>query len=171
MKNLKTIQALALALLMAVALAVPFALAQSGGTDQGAQHRRGEWRERGQRGDDMFGGLARLNLTDAQKAQLKQLHQSFRDRTQSLHQELRAKEVELHQATQGNTFNEALATQKLTEIAPLRAKLMGEEFKLRQETLAMLTPEQKTQLEQQREQFKARRGQFKGQRAERKAQD
>ena len=171
MKNLKSIQALALALLMALALAVPFALAQSGGTDQGAQQKRGEWRGRDHRGEHMFGGLAGLNLSDAQKTQLKQLHQSFRDRTLALRQELRTKEQELRQAHQGNTFNEALATQKLTEIAPLRAKLMGEEFKLRQETMAMLTPEQKTQLEQQREQFKARRGQFSGKRAENKTQD
>ena len=174
MKNLKSIQALALGLLMALALAVPFALAQSGGTDQGAKQRRGEWRGRGHRGDNMmFGGLARLNLNDAQKTQLKQIHQSFRDRTQSLRQELRTKEQELRQANQVDTFNEALATQKLTEMASLRAKLMGEQFKLRQETMALLTPEQKTQLQQQREQIKARRGQFggKGKRAESKTQD
>jgi Spy/CpxP family protein refolding chaperone len=56
-------------------------------------------------------------------------------------------------------------------MAPLRAKLMSEHFKLRQEALAVLTPEQKAQLEQLREQFKARRGQFGGKRAERKAQE
>ena len=34
---------------------------------------------------------------------------------------------------------------------------MGEQFKLRQEMLAVLTPEQKTQLEQKRAEFKAKR--------------
>ena len=42
--------------------------------------------------------------------------------------------------------------------------MMGEQFKLRQEMLAVLTAEQRTQLEQQREQRKARRGEFRGRR-------
>ena len=46
--------------------------------------------------------------------------------------------------------------------AALQAKLMGEEFRLRQESLPVLTPEQKTQLEQRREQFKNRRGERRG---------
>jgi hypothetical protein len=41
------------------------------------------------------------------------------------------------QARQGDTFNESLATQKLTEMASLEAKLMAEEFKLHQDTLAI----------------------------------
>ena len=43
-------------------------------------------------------------------------------------------------------------------MASLEAKLMGEEFKLHQETLSVLTAEQKAQLEQSKAQFKARRG-------------
>jgi Spy/CpxP family protein refolding chaperone len=64
----------------------------------------------------------------------------------------------LRQASEGGTFNEALATQKLTEAAGLRAKLMGEQFKMRQEMQSVLTAEQKTQLEQKRAEFKAKRG-------------
>jgi Spy/CpxP family protein refolding chaperone len=50
-----------------------------------------------------------------------------------------------------------LATQKLQESASLQAKLMGEQFRMRQEMLSVLTPEQKTQLEQKRAEFKAKR--------------
>ena len=95
-----------------------------------------------------------MNLTEAQKAQMKQIREGYRERTQPLHQELRAKRQELRQETQGGTFNEALTTQVLTESAALEAKLMGERFKMRQEMLALLTPEQKNQLEQMREQHK-----------------
>ena len=41
--------------------------------------------------------------------------------------------------------------------AGLQAKLMGEQFRMRQEMLSVLTPEQKTQLEQKRAEFKAKR--------------
>jgi len=43
-------------------------------------------------------------------------------------------------------------------MASLQAKMMGEQVKLHQAMLSVLTPEQKTQLEQQKAQFKARRG-------------
>jgi Spy/CpxP family protein refolding chaperone len=64
----------------------------------------------------------------------------------------------LRQASEGGTFNEALATQKLTEMAGLQAKMMGEEFRLHQETLSVLTAEQKAQLDQAKAQFKTRKG-------------
>jgi protein CpxP len=105
------------------------------------------------------GGFFRgLNLTDDQKAKIKTIRESFAERNKPLREQLRAKRQELRQASEGGTFNEALATQKLTEMASLEAKLMGEEFKLHQETLSVLTAEQKAQLEQSKAQFKARRG-------------
>jgi protein CpxP len=110
----------------------------------------------------------KLNLTDDQKARMKTIRESFGERTKSLRDQLEAKRQELRQANHGDTFNEALATQKLTESAGLQAKLMGEEFKLRQEMLTILTPEQKTQLDQMRQQFKGGHGDFKGRRGERR---
>jgi len=178
MKKLGKIKTLTIASLSAVALAAPIAFAQTAGTTQdtqqatGARHGghgkgwgrggsdregregRGGWGKRGGMGGMMFGGV---NLTDDQKAKMKQIGESFRERTQSLHQQLRAKRQELRQASEGSTFNEALATQKLQESASLQAKLMGEQFRMRQEMLTVLPPEQKTQLEQKRAEFKAKR--------------
>jgi protein CpxP len=174
MKNLATIKTLTIASLSVLALTVSIALAQTGAQQKGdSQGPRGErhghgegWGERGGRGGGMHGMFFRgLNLTDDQKSKMKQISQSFRERTQSLHQELRAKREELHQASDGGTFNEAVATQKLQESASLQAKLMGEQFKMRQEMLAVLTPEQKTQMEQKRAEFKDKwqnRGHHKG---------
>ena len=185
MKKLGKIKTLTIASLSAVALAAPIAFAQSTGTIQDTQQKttsgegRGEGRGHGKgwgdregrgkgegrewRGDREGRGGERgmmfrgVDLTDDQKAKMKQIGQSFRERTQSLHQSLRAKRQELRQASEGGTFNEALATQKLQESASLQAKLMGEQFRMRQEMQAVLTPEQKTQLEQKRAEFKAKR--------------
>ena len=174
MKNLATIKTLTIASLSVLALTVSIALAQTSGTTQKGQsrgERHGEgWGKRGERDGGMRGMFFRgLNLTDDQKAKMKQISQSFRERTQSLHQELQAKRQELHQAGEGANFNEALATQKLQESAGLQAKLMGEQFKMRQEMLAVLTSEQKAQLEQKRAEFQGRgneRGHRKDQRNE-----
>ncbi len=175
MKKLGKIKTLTIASLSAVALAAPIAFAQSNSTNQDTQQVNGErhgnrskgWGDRegkegregrgwgGERGGRMRGMMG-INLTDDQKTKMKQISQSFRERTQSLHEALRAKRQELRQATEGGTFNEALATQKLQESAGIQAKLMGEQFKMRQEMLSVLTPEQKTQLEQKRAEFKAK---------------
>jgi protein CpxP len=169
MKKLGKVKTLAIAALATVALATPIVIAQqrAGGGHDKAQH--GEWGgggrggERGERGGH-FGGermFAGLDLTDAQKAQMKQLRESIGASTKSLREQLRAKHEELRQAEAGGTFNEALATQKLTEAAGIEAKLMGAEFSLRQQMLLILTPEQKTQMEQRRAQMEQRRAQFK----------
>lgn len=151
---------LAIASLSAVALVASIAVAQSVKTGQANQQgRRHEWRGQGMmRGFDRGGAFSRLNLTDDQKAKMKQIRESFMASNKPLLDQVRAKRQELRQASEGGTFNEALATQKLTEMASLQAKLMGERFKLHQEMQSVLTTEQKAQLEQMKAQFKTHRG-------------
>jgi len=168
MKKFGKFKTLAIASLSAIALTASIAVAQSVKTDQGSEKRsRGDWhggRGRGERKGwgGMRGGIfSKLNLTDDQKAKMKQIRESFAATNKPLRAQLRAKRQELRQANEGGTFNEALATQKLTEMASLEAKLMGERFKLQQETLSVLTAEQKAQLEQSKAQFKARRGEMR----------
>ena len=168
MKTLGKFKTLGLATaLTAAAVAGSIVVAQSVTPNQDNNQQQGrDWRRGGHGGDRQhgFGGMrgnrlfSQLNLTEDQKAKVKQLHESFGERNKPLRQELRAKRQELQQARQGDTFNESLATQKLTEIAAIEAKLMGEQFKLHQEMMTILTPEQKTQLEQAKAQFKAKRG-------------
>ena len=172
MKRLGKIQTFALAAVAGLALATPFAIAQTGGGDaQGKDHgKRGEWGGRRGGGDDdhrgggrFGGGMFRgIDLTEEQKTRLQQIHQSFGESTRALREQLRAKHDEVRRAGEGNTFNEALAAQKLTEAAALQAKLMAAEFRMRQESLSVLTAEQKAQLEQRREERKNRRGERRG---------
>ena len=159
---------LAIATLSAIALATSIAVAQTVSTgqdnDKGAHKgwhdggARGQGRGHGWGGGDAF---RQLNLTEDQKAKMKQIRETFAQTNKPLIDQLRAKRQELRQANEGDTFNETLATQKLTEMASLEAKLMGERFKLHQESLSVLTAEQKAQLEQSKAQFKARRGEMR----------
>src|SRR6185503_14818234 len=121
MKKLGKVKVLAIASLSAVVLTVAsLAVAQTVKTGRGdGQGRRGAWHGEGMKrggfgGDRLF---ARLNLTDDQKAKIKQTRQSFMESNKPLLDQLKAKRQELRQASEGGTFNEALATQKLTEMA------------------------------------------------------
>ena len=158
MKKLGKIKVLTISALAAIALAGSIAIAQTVRSGQQGKRDRGAWGEGREWGGHDHGGMFRgINLTDDQKTRLQQLRQSFEERTKPLREQLQAKRQELHAAGEGDTFNEALATQKLQEMAGLQAKLMGEEFKQRQEMLSILTPEQKTQFEQKRAEFKNKR--------------
>jgi Spy/CpxP family protein refolding chaperone len=163
--NKGRIKTVAIATLSAIALAASIAIAQTVTTDQSNQQGtrterrafRGEHKGHGWGG--MRGGIFKqLNLTEDQQAKIKQIRENSATQNKPLREQLRAKRQELRQASEGGTFNEALATQKLTEIAPLEAKMMGEQAKLHQEMLSVLTAEQKAQLEQAKAQFKTRRG-------------
>ena len=122
MKKFANFKMLALVSLSSIVLVASVAFAQTATTTGGDQNKaRGEWRGRGGRGEGRegdnrggFGGggmFAKLNLTDAQKASMKQIRESFGERTKSLREQLRAKRQQLRQANQGGTFNESLAAQ------------------------------------------------------------
>jgi Spy/CpxP family protein refolding chaperone len=165
MKRLGKLKLVAIASLSAVVLTASIAVAQSVKTQTEGKREGRQWHgqgmKRGAHGgrDFMF---RRLNLTDDQKAKLKSIRETFATTNKPLFDQLRAKRQELRQANEGGTFNEALATQKLTEAAALEAKLMGERFKLHQEMLSVLTAEQKAQLDQLKTQFKDQRGKRRG---------
>jgi periplasmic protein CpxP/Spy len=159
-----------IAAVSALALSVPIVLAQTTSTTQDQQAKRSERHGQGRRegrGRGMHGAMFRgINLTDDQKARMKQIGESFRSSTQALRAQLKTGRQALRQTGAGGTFDEASATQKLTEMAGLEAKLMGERFKMRQEMLSVLTPEQKTQLEQKRAEFKSRSAERRGRKSE-----
>jgi protein CpxP len=182
MMKFSRIKMLTIVSLSSIVLVASVAFAQTAGTTQDNKEKsRGEWRGKGKgrgHGDGFRGGrgglgggrmFRQLNLTEDQKARMTQIRQGFGERTKTLREQLRAKHQELRQAQSGGTFNEALATQKLSEEAVLKARLMGEQHKLQQEMLTVLTAEQRTQMEQLREQFKNKRGEFKRNRGERNA--
>ncbi len=160
--NKGRIKKFAIASISAIALAASIAVAQTATTNQGTQQPME--RHGGHGGHKGWGGMReggffkQLNLTEDQKAKIKQIRETFAQTNKPLRDQVHAKRQELRQASEGGTFNEALATQKLTEIAPLEAKLMASEHNLHQEMLSVLTAEQKAQLEQSRAQFKTRRG-------------
>lgn len=152
MNQLSRIQKLAIACAMVCALAVPVVMAQSTSDDtKGGRH--GHF---GHRGGHGMMGFSQLDLSDAQKAQLKQIHESHRQAIAPIAEQIRAKRQEIHAASESGTVNEAVIAQKLTEIAPLEAKMIAERARVHQESLAVLTAEQKAKYDHMREQAKTR---------------
>ncbi len=157
-----------LALVGAFALTGIVGFAQTTGQNEKPRGERGWGREgRGDRegrggheGGGFFGGrfAERLNLTDAQKAQMEQIAERFRQTTQALRGQGRdERRGEDFDAFKGGTFNESAVraaaqarANRQVEMEVLRARMMFEMYNV-------LTPEQKSQLEADRQQRQQRR--------------
>lgn len=126
-----------------------------GGRPMGARGRR-----RG--GPDGEMGMMRafreLNLTDAQKEQMRALGEKYRTSMQPQREELRQLREQFEQG--------AAAPDATTKAQNLIAQLRASGKAMRNEMLTVLTPEQRTQLEQIEKERKARREEMRQRRGQ-----
>ena len=143
--------ALATALLMTVA-----AFAQHG---PGGPHGGPGGRPGGPGGPgNMLGHFSRvLDLTDAQKAQIKQLEESFKESTKSLHEQLgKAGPGGPFEALNGGTFDEAAVRAAAQARANLHVELEVAHARFFSQVYAVLTTEQKAKLAELHKQMQER---------------
>ncbi|MGH9942013.1 MAG: Spy/CpxP family protein refolding chaperone [Pyrinomonadaceae bacterium] len=112
--------------------------------------RRGRLRRHKMRSGMQRRALVSLNLTDAQRQQLRDLRTSKGQSFQTRRQELRQL---LGQRRDGGT----LTPEQEQRARQLREELRAARQQMRADSLAVLTTEQRTQLEQTREEMKQRR--------------
>ena len=90
--------------------------------------------------------LAReLNITDAQKAQIKTIADSHRDEWKALGDRARTAHQALQQAVTADTVDEGLIRQRSAEVAAVEADMAVARARAHAEVFQLLTPEQKTQ--------------------------
>jgi periplasmic protein CpxP/Spy len=152
-----------------LALAATFALAggvavaqQGGGQGEGGEQKMGRhWGRKGGhggRGHGLFGGrlAERLNLTDAQKQQMRQIAERHRESTKALREQAHAARGQRGAAFDG-TFNEAEVRAAAQARANARVELEVAHARMMSEMFAVLTPEQKVQLAALRQEREQRR--------------
>ena len=117
---------------------------------------RGGPRRGGPGGPGGLGPLAReLNLTDAQKAQIKQIEDGFREGTKSLHEQLfQAGGGPLDGLT--DTFDEAAARSAAQARAGVQVELEVAHAKMMSQIYALLTAEQKAKVAELKQKFAQR---------------
>lgn len=131
--------------------------------------RRGERGDKGMRGGDHRGGkfgmhgLRGVNLTDAQKEQLRGIMEANRTAGKTNHEEFRT----LREAKRAGT----LTAEQQEKLQTMREQMKQNAEQTRAQVLAILTPEQRTQLEQQKMEMEKRREERKQMRQNRQAPD
>lgn len=141
----KTITAVAvLALSASLAIAAP----GEGKAGKHGRHGKGAHSQR---------GFAKLNLTDAQKAQVKQLREQFRNENKALFEGMKQTRTEMKAAREANDTArlEALRGTATSQREQLKAKSQA----LNAQVLNLLTAEQRAQYEAQKAEREARRAQ------------
>jgi protein CpxP len=86
-----------------------------------------------------------LNITDAQKAQIKTIADSHRDEWKALGDRARTAHEALQHAVTADTVDEGLIRQRSAEVAAVEADMNVARARTHAEVFQLLTPEQKTQ--------------------------
>jgi protein CpxP len=156
--------ALAAVLLAGAAITV---MAQPQGGPQGPRAGMGRGGPGGPR-DFGFPGLRQLDLSEAQREQVKNIHQSHRQEAEQIGERMRTAQRELNDATEGLVVDEANIRAKSTALAAViadgsihRAKVNGEIFNVltseQQEKLKTLRAEAQERMKNRAEQRRERR--------------
>ena len=113
------------------------------------EHKFGkEGKRGGHRGGMMMRGFRELNLTDAQKEQIKSLMETNRAAHQGTHEEMRGLMMKKRDGV--------ITAEEQARFDQLKAQMKATAEQTHNSILAILTPEQRTQLEQQKAQMKQR---------------
>jgi Spy/CpxP family protein refolding chaperone len=159
-----------LALLASAAFAQnPPAQKQPGGEGQRRMGRPGREHRPGGRRDGRL-GLGRLNLSDAQREQMRGIESRYAT-------SFRARREELRTIMQARRQGGTLTAEQESRARQLREELRADGEKQRTEMRGVLTEEQRAQLQtlrdemrQRREEFRERRNEFREQRRQRRQQ-
>ena len=105
-------------------------------------------------GPGEFGPLAGLNLSDAQKDQIKKIHESFDERAKALRDQMRdLRDNDTANPMSGN-FDEAAFRSAAEARAKIQVELEVQHAKMMSQVANVLTAEQKAQLAERHEQMR-----------------
>lgn len=161
----KIMGGLALAGAFALTGVVGLAQQQSNQGPGGGERGGREWRHKGgKEGRGHEGGFAgrfaeKLNLTDAQKEQMKQIAARHRESTKALREQMRQSRGGGADAglLSGGTFNESAVRSAAQARANAQVEMEVARARMMSEMYAVLTPEQKAQLATERQQREQKR--------------
>ncbi len=96
-------------------------------------------------GPEMLDHIAReLNLTEAQKTQVKALFEAGQNTMAPLHQKMDEVHKQLESATENGQFDEAQVRALASQQAQLMAEMIVEHERMKSKIFSLLTPEQRT---------------------------
>src|SRR5262245_31491118 len=112
---------------------------------------------RGMHGRKMHGMARMLDLTDQQKQQLASAHKAERERMKPYHDQIEATRKQIQGEIANGSFNEEKTRSLLAQNAQARTELELSHARMQAAFYKVLTPEQRTKLQQQKQQWEQRK--------------
>ncbi len=156
MSNKRKIRSAAIVAALMALLAVP-------AITMAAPHRHG----RGPHGEPGRGEMLRmmadrLDMTEEQRAQVRELHYQHREAMQAHREQLREAQRQLADQIHAAAFDEGAVRNAAATVAAIKVDLAVAKAALQQEVRALLTPEQREQLSEMQERHRQRMEEGKG---------
>lgn len=111
-------------------------------------------------GDKMGLALRQLDLTDEQKAQVKEIKEAAQEKTGAIRDSLKTGRQQMQDLTGNGAFDEAAVTTLANSQAATRAQLTVERLRIKSQIFTILTDKQKAKAAEMKENFHGRRGKF-----------
>jgi periplasmic protein CpxP/Spy len=153
------------------AAALALGLAGVGLAAEGGRGPKGEGRMHGRHGHGLGRGMRELNLTDAQKEQLKAMHAQQREAMKPVREQQRQLREQIQQALEAGNADAARIGQLTIQAHTLRLQMKGEHEKAMAAFVNILTPEQKAQWDKMQQERQQRMEQFREKRGDRDGHD
>ncbi|HEY0159487.1 MAG TPA: Spy/CpxP family protein refolding chaperone [Thermoanaerobaculia bacterium] len=144
---MKSTKWMTMAAVLTLSASLAIAAPHGGKGGRGGKHGRGEM------GARLF---EKLNLTDAQKAQIRTIHENFRAQNKAFFESSRTTFEQFREAKKANDTARVEALKPAVERNREQMKKLRDQQ--RQQVLTVLTPEQRTQWEALKGEREARRG-------------
>ena len=130
----------------------------------------GHHQMRGMRAKHGMGMLLRgLDLTDAQKEQVKSIISASREGSKPLREQVQANHKQIQALSENGSFDEAAVSELANRQGALHAQMIVERERVKSQIFAILTPEQKAKAAEMKAQFKQKMQERMKNRTERKA--
>lgn len=113
---------------------------------------------------DGLGPLRDINLTDEQKAQIEKIRANFEENTKALREQMRSLHESQPDLLTGGTFDEGAVRAAAAARANVGVELEVAHARMASQIAAVLTAEQKAQLNERRQQFEQKRQVWEAQR-------
>lgn len=114
--------------------------------------------------------LRGLDLTDEQKAQVRQIMQTSRENTKSVREQMKANRQQLEAVSENGNFDQAQVQALAAQQGNLHAQMIVEKERVKSQIYQILTPEQKAKAAEMKANFKQKMQERRQKRAERKPQ-
>ncbi len=110
------------------------------------------------KGGGMHGLMEKLDLTDAQKAEMEKLHTEMKEDVEPLRERMKELKQQMHQLWENDPVDEEALITLEREMATMKLQMSELRIQMKVDMMDILTPEQRAKFQELKKEFKGKHG-------------